>query len=939
MKKRIITAGILSFVMTVTAVFPTAVFAGEPQNDLTYAEMFKSLYDDVITNGRTNGYFSAPKNNYSFALPYHAIEEFCVDDVDYGHETTSNDAAYLVQVAALHDVLVKQGRISGSADNIVKSWGTLEEMIPCSANYAYGSDKIKGILWKPEEQKSDSYPDGENPDDYPIPTTAFGSYGKNPLYNILKTAYSSDGGYYITHRLIDTDDWYGFGEGSSAYINLFQRGVNESCYETVPQPCLEEFKYGNETCGIRGIIIGNSVAPQYIFNNDPSADFRAIQAIHLANRWSIDTGARSALAGKMGDQLRNVMFDRFYKQIGCQNLSSASESKAKSQHYLISGETQLYGPLNEWVWGSQTSGLDIHQADQNPLAAYALLTDSNMSDAMKASMAADDYKESLKRQIELYLWLQSREGPIAGGCTNSYKGKYEKYNSSDPTFYDMVYVEHPNHKDPGSNQSISSQAQTVQRLAELYYYIKTTEDKSGIHPGYMSLEEALDTLLGRWFDWIEANTHFDWEAPDGTSYTYCIPTEINWTGQPDTWSGYYYPNGNQNLHASIADYGQDVGSVSAICNALTYYAAAKGVNVYASVSDQNTTTEAKGLRLANKLLRCQWAEGRDEVGISVKEHNSELSRVFDQEVYIPENYSGEMPDGSALKSGATFSSIRKKYNNVQGWKDALAYYMGIGSDNNHDGVININDYEYKMHKFKDESDAVMAYGTMALLYPEATSSPRPFNVDFVTEPYYPDPATQTVNGGETASIPIIPDDCAGKHIVGWHADDDLSNLFDFKTPITRDTMFCAVWQDINNTIVSSSDKTFITYYGDDINLTMNGIVNGSVACKVTLDGVNIPCKQSRTTFTVAAKAIPAGETAEVEYTVTSGARTNVYKYNVKSVYKCGDIDGSGTVDNNDAELYLHILSGKFDFTEDQLRCADVNYDGKWDILDPIAIIK
>ena len=796
--------------MTVTAVLPTAVFAAEPQNDLTYAEMFKSLYDDVITNGRTNGYFSAPKNNYSFALPYHAIEEFCVVDVDYGHETTSNDAAYLVQVAALHDVLVKQGRISGSADNIVKSWKTLEEMIPCSANYAYGSDKIKGILWKPEEQKSDSYPDGENPNDYPIPTTAFGSYGKNPLYNILKSAYGGDSGYYITHRLIDTDDWYGFGEGSSAYINLFQRGVNESCYETVPQPCLEEFKYGNETCGIRGIIIGNSVAPQYIFNNDPSADFRAIQAIHFANRWNIDTGTRSALAGKMGDQLRNVMFDRFYKQIGCQSLNSASESKAKSQHYLISGETQLYGPLNEWVWGSQTSGLDIHQADQNPLAAYALLTDSNMSDAMQASMAADDYKESLKRQIELYLWLQSCEGPIAGGCTNSYKGKYGEYNSSDPTFYDMVYVEHPNHKDPGSNQSISSQAQTVQRLAELYYYIKTTEDKSGVTPGYMSLEEALDTLLGRWFDWIEENTHFDWEAPDGTSYTYCIPTEINWTGQPDTWSGVYNPNGNKNLHASIADYGQDVGSVSAICNALT---------------------------------------------------------------------------------------------------------------------------------FKDESDAVMAYGTMALLYPEATSSPRPFNVDFVTEPYYPDPATQTVNGGETASIPIIPDDCAGKHIVGWHADDDLSNLFDFKTPITRDIMFCAVWQDINNTIVSSNNKTFITYYGDDINLTMNGIVNGSVACKVTLNGVNIPCKQSRTVFTVAAKAIPAGETAEVEYTVTSGARTNVYKYNVKSVYKCGDIDGSGTVDNSDAELYLRILSGKFDFTEDQLRCADVNYDGKRDILDPIAIIK
>lgn len=937
-KNKKITAGILSLIMAFSAALSTAVFAEGPEEaNLTYADMFRSLYDDVITNGETNGYLTSPKNGRKFGLPYHSLEELCVGDVDYGHETTSKDAAYLVQLAAMHDVFVKQGMTEGSPIDLKQSWWAHEYMIPGWAENVYGSEKIKNEFWKFDKTVADILREGDEPDQYP--TDDPGANTNNPLYETLKSAYCSDNGYYMMHSLVDTDDWYGFGNGSSAYINLFQRDPGESCYETVPAPCFEELKYGNDKYGIRGIVIGEKVEPQYVFKNDPSADYRAVQTVYFANRWNVFDSSLSALAGKSGDQLRNVMFDKFYKEISENtSLSESGTNKEKSQHYLISGETQWGGQLGDMNWISQTSGSAIHQADQNPLAAYALLTDSSINSGMKAGAASDDYRESLKRQIELYLWLQSCDGPFAGGCTNSLNGRYESYSSGGPTFYKMTYVEQPNHTDQGSNADISSQVQSVQRLAELYYYIKTNGDNTDVRPGGLSMEEALDAVLGRWFEWAEANTHFDWEAPDGTYYTYCIPKTLTWMGKPGSWSYVYDPYANNGLRAIIKDYGQDVGSVSALCNALIYYAAAKGVDPYAAISDYNTSTETKGLHLANQLLERQWSLGRDDVGISIKEHNEELARVFEEEVYIPDFYSGKMPDGSLLEQGATFSSIRKKYESVPAWQEACRYYRGYGTDNNNDGVVNISDYEYNMHRFQDECDAVMAYGTMALLYPDVVTVPKQYRVDFVTEPYCANPEPWLPMGGETVTAPLLPNDCGGKHIAGWYKD-SVDDLFDFNTPITGDTTLHAVWEDINNSVISQDGKTFFTYYGDAIELTCGEQLNGSVSCEVTLNGNAIPCTQSRTAFIIPAKAIPAGETASVKYTVTGESKT-VCNYSVSPVYKSGDLNGSGGVDSTDAALYLKQINGieEYQFDEELYKRADTNCDLIYDILDVVMIL-
>ena len=748
-KNKALVAGILAAGMTATAVVPSFAgaaatqYATEDKANESYVKMFESLYDDVITNGVQNGYLSSQKNGDSFGIPYHAAETMVVEAPDYGHETTSEAMSYIVWVAAMHDVLVKEGKISGS-NELKKAWTTLEAIIPGWSKASGINEKIEyETFWTQPRLKADAANEEDLPDNYPAKQVqGAGAEAINPLFDTFKAAYSGEKGYYLMHWLADVDDWYGFGggtpggnSGNFTFINTFQRGEQESCFETVPHPCIEELKYGNKSSGIKGIFNGDNVPEQYAFTNAPDAEDRAIQAVYFADRYGVNTDGVSKLAGKMGDQCRNDMFDKYYKKIGCQDIHTES-SGLESQHYLMGWYTSwggaldtFYGGHYDWAW--QIGCSHSHQFYQNPLAAYGLLYDSEMSSAL-TSGGEDDYKKSLQRQIEMYMWLQSKDGPFAGGCTNSYRGRYEEYPAGYPTFYDMVYVPHPVYADPGSNHWIGNQVWPTQRLAELYYDVcKNGNKATDIKFGGLDLKTALEKLLERWIGWFEDNVKFDYVDEKGNKMAYAIPSSLDWgkndtdyTVAPDTWSKTYSDTANQNLTCKITGYGMgDIGCVSSLCNTLMYYAAANDVDSkYAS--QEGTTIAEKGLYLANRLLSAQYNMGRDEKGIAFKDHNGSLSRVFTEKVYIPSTYSGTMPDGSKLQTGATFSSIRESYKNDKMYQEAEAYFNGKDmngftvADNNNDGKINIEDYEFTLHRFWHMGDALMAYGGMALLYPD-----------------------------------------------------------------------------------------------------------------------------------------------------------------------------------------------------------------------------
>ena len=784
-KTKAVVASILTAAMTTNMLAGAAVTASAATTtskrtkanrygDSTYAQRFMSMYDDVITNGQANGYLSKNDGGSgSFGIPYHSKEEVIIEAPDYGHETTSEAMSYLVWVAAMHDNIVANSgeNFSGATTgDLAKAWKTMEVMIP----------DVQDSFWNASSVSAQYCGEYDTPEQCPDAWAGEASKtASNPIFNKFTSVYrgkNGQGGLYLMHWLADVDNWYGFdGKGSTdfTFINTFQRGEQESCWETVPFPCIEEKKFGNAQQGIKGIFNRDTtVTNQWAYTNAPDAEDRAIQGVFDANQWKVATNDLNAKASEMGDELRNNMYDKYYQEISTnttwQNNGASGDS---SKHYLMNWYTSWGGALKstgqDWCW--QIGCSHAHEFYQNPLAAYALLTD--LSSGMKADGAKTDYTKSLERQLEFYLWLQSKDGPIAGGATNSYKGRYETYPAGVPTFYGMMYVEHPVYADPGSNHWTGNQVWAVQRLAELYYWVKKNGDKTGVRPGGMTMEAALEQILDKWCAWFVNNTILTSNS-DGTNRDFYMPSNLDWSGAPDTWNG--RATSNSGLGCTITGYGNtDLGCISSLANTLTYYAAAKGVketdissfkqtdvggsfnfNIEgASNVKKGTKVYTAGdsalpkasLYLAQQLIDRAWDRGRDNYGMSRTEHNGSLARFFSQDVFIPKSYNGTMPNGDKLANGATFESIRSNYTgNCAGAKtssEAIALVEelraaykkdvqnGANWSNNYSAsdpqgqaelaeFKNVANVDLNYHRFWHAGDDMMAMGVMANLYPK-----------------------------------------------------------------------------------------------------------------------------------------------------------------------------------------------------------------------------
>ena len=629
---------------------------------------------------------------------------------------------------------------------------------------------VQDNFWQASSVSSQYCGEYDTPDQCPNAWAGESSKtAENPIFNKFTSVYNgknNQGGLYLMHWLADVDNWYGFGEGTEfTFINTFQRGEQESCWETVPFPCVEEKKYGNSQQGLKGIFNRDSnVTAQWAYTNAPDAEDRAIQGVYDAIQWKVADSSVTAKVSEMGDELRNNMYDKYYQEISTNTSWSNGNAGDRSKHYLMNWYTSWGGALKStgqnWCW--QIGCSHAHEFYQNPLAAYGLLTSMNM----KADGAKQDYTKSLERQLEFYLWLQSSNGPIAGGATNSYKGRYLSYPSGVPTFYGMMYVEHPVYADPGSNHWTGNQVWAVQRLAELYYWVKTKGDNTGVRPGGMSMEAALEQILDKWCAWFVNNTIL---TSDGDFY---MPSNLDWSGAPDSWNG--SATSNSGLTCKITGYGNtDLGCINSLANTLTYYAKAKGVKYddiagmkYSDVGGsfnfkidgvsnakagtktytaKDSSLPTASLFLAKMLIDSSWKLGRDNLGMSRTEHNGSMARFFSQEVYIPESYNGTLPNGDTLKNGATFESIRTMYTgNCAGAQTSsecvklveemrAAYKKDVAngakwsnkysaSDSEGQAELakfkNVANVDLNYHRFWHAGDDMMAMGVMSTLYPQ-----------------------------------------------------------------------------------------------------------------------------------------------------------------------------------------------------------------------------
>ncbi|KAH8548656.1 glycoside hydrolase family protein 48 [Umbelopsis sp. PMI_123] len=613
----------------------------------SYTSRFQTLYSQI--HNSTNGYFS------SLGIPYHSVETLMCEAPDYGHESTSEAFSYYIWLEAA---------ITGDWSGFNTAWGILEKyLIPSD------TDQPTNSFYNPSSPASLSL-ESDNISDYPsaylnVPV------GQDPLAAELKSAYGTSD-IYGAHWLLDVDNWYGFGhcgDGTTkpSYFNTFQRGPSESVWKTVPQPACETFTWGsNDGTGYLSLFTPPSYAKQWKYTTAPDADARSIQAAYWANVWATaqgkasDVAATVAKASKLGDYLRYSFFDKYFKVMDCQSPSCAGGTGKTSAHYLLSWYYAFGGSLatsGGWAWRIGSSY--AHFGYQNPLTAWVLSTQSAFKPA--SPTGAGDWATSLGRQIEFYQWLQSAEGAIAGGATNSWQGAYGAYPTGTPTFYGMGYDWEPVYHDPPSNQWFGMQAWSMERVAEYYY---------------VSGDTKVATLLNNWIGWVKKVVTL---TSDG----------LNWTGQPETWNP-TSPAANANLHVVVtAQSGPpDLGVAAAVAKALAYY----GVKA----SDTAATTLAQ--QLLDRIL-----------GIAAPETRADYSQFNDQ-LTVPSGWSGKMPNGDVIDSSSTFLSIRSKYKSDPNFAKVQTYLNG--------GAAPVLTY----HRFWAQADIAIAHAVIDILLNNSTTT-------------------------------------------------------------------------------------------------------------------------------------------------------------------------------------------------------------------------
>jgi len=693
----------------------------------TFQQHFVDLYNNI--HGTSNGYFGTATSGDQ--IPYHSVETLMGEAPDYGHETSSETYSYWVWLETLY------GGLTANWTGLQTAWTSLQDnMIPSSTlqptNSGYNASAP--ATYAPEHPL---------PTAYPSVLTSSVSVGTDPLASQLAATYGNDN-MYSMHWIIDTDNFYGFGQQEDGVtkpscMNTFQRGANESVWLTVPQPCWDALKYGSASNGYLDLFTAPSpYTAQWKYTDAPDADARTVQAMYWAEQYANAQGGSSIVtallpkAAELGDYLRYSFFDKYFKAIGCTGASASATSCAagsgyNSAHYLLGWYFAWGGALpadGSWAW--RIGDGSTHFGYQNPVAAYALSKDPGISGKLPAQ-SVTDWTTSLERQLELYRWAQSDEGAIAGGATNSWEGSYSPTPTGDSTFYNMAYDWEPVYHNPPSNQWFGMQVWSMERLAE-YYYI-TGDSKAAI-------------VLNSWIPWVEKVTTVN------SNGTFTLPGSLCWDNSPgqgdttnpwnDSTCGLVASSStnmpatnwnattqdwttvplNPNLHVRVTGTATDIGEAGSLAKALAYYSAAVGK--YVTVGTPDATSEA----LAKSLLNGVWTNYRDTIGISVAETRGDyctsttststsgstsLNGGFGATVFVPSAWvPGTMPTGEdvTVTPQPTFLSLRPKYTSDPSYPLVQSGCAGSGAGPT-----------FNYHRFWAQVDIASAYLVFANLFP------------------------------------------------------------------------------------------------------------------------------------------------------------------------------------------------------------------------------
>lgn len=647
----------------------------------TYLERFDQLYD--IIKSPTNGYFGPATGAKARQFPYHTIETLINEAPDWGHESVSETISFWANLEAW------RGALKNDWAGYTAMWNSIDaNYVPSTANQPVGT-------YTPGNPAG-YQPEGDAPSDYPTPSVSGMPSGPDPLYDELLSTYGTKG-MYLMHWVIDVDGVYGYSNGDGAkqgvFINNYQRGMHESAFETVTHPSWEKFEFGSAS-GFLPLFArnkpdypaeANSYSKQWRYTCAPDAEARVIQSAFLAHQFAAENGTtvtvQDTRAKKMGDHLRYSLFDKYFHKIGNSLQPADPSSPYQSCHYLIGwyaswgGEVPAVGQAS--AWGFRIGSSECHQGYQAPDIAYFMATGGGGYTPQSPS-AGDTWLAAMYRQIEMLRWLQSPEGPIAGGVSNSWKGRYETPNDGREAarFYGMYYAYAPVWHDPPSNNWFGFQCWGLQRVAGLLLEVadKTSTLAVAIRP---NLEIILDRFVNYALDNLTLTPDGDFSLPGTLSWisetpiagqtttapnvegVYEFLPNRNWDGTgsyAEFWNASTVPN--PNLHCTITDRGVDLGVAATLSRLLVEYAEAKRrMGKFTTTIPNGAHKPEDAFDAARELLDRVWTRYSTDLGITRVEDRADYIRMG-EEVYVPPSYNGTMASGDKVIPGATYASIR-----------------------------------------------------------------------------------------------------------------------------------------------------------------------------------------------------------------------------------------------------------------------------------------
>ncbi|KAF7267543.1 hypothetical protein GWI33_019249 [Rhynchophorus ferrugineus] len=591
-----------------------------------FKERFLELYN-IITNPE-NGYYSPE------GVPYHARETLIIESIDYGHETDSEALSFNIFLQTVY------GALFNDFEPFNEAWKIIEDYV------------IPQI-----QDNMDRY----NPSE-PMTSTDT-TVGEDPISKELYEAYG-DYSVYGMHWLLDVDNIFGFGNvqgkctagPSESGPSLILNGQG-TIWQSITYPTCDNFTYGGEY----GFSFYQTI-PYWIYSIAPDCDARLVQVALWASRWAQAQGNLSVIEdslskiSRVGDYLRYSMYDRYHKKIGnCIGKTDCEPGTGKeSAHYLLSWYIGWGGSLGENGYSWIASSSEAHAGYQNPVTAYALSTEPSL--IPKSATAAEDWAISVQRQVEMYKWLQTDEGPIAGGVTNSWNNNYEEppEDVKNYTFHGMYYAAQPGFE--GSSDLVIMQAWTIDRLAQYYY---------------LSDDATAKEILDKWFAWFYTQVLFE----DGW---YSVPSSFSLDGNMP------------NTKVTVSAAGENIGVAVATARALSFYAAKAG--------------DDQARQVAKNLLDYIWVLNRDELGVSMPSTLTTYNQ-FNTNVYIPvEGWTGLYPNNIPINASATFLDIRPWFKDDPSWSKVQAYLDGGDAP------------QFNYHRFFEQADLAVAYGTYAILF-------------------------------------------------------------------------------------------------------------------------------------------------------------------------------------------------------------------------------